>query len=166
MAGYQVEVQMNGFNELRRRIEQAPQHIADVKYKMLDRMVRITSEKAIMEAPIDTGNLRQNLRSNSKVVTLGSEFYGVVGTNLVDHGAPYPIYQEYGTGVYGKYGRPIVPKKKKFLIFKNKSGKLIFAKQVQGTRPKRFLKKGIEELRSRLGEVVRLGHEIIDKLSF
>lgn len=167
MAGYHLEIQLKGFDEFRRKLEEAPNIVAEVKYKMMDRMVTIVREKAVLEAPIDTGNLRHNLIQNSRVKTFSGDVVGVVGTNLTSGGFPYPIVQEFGSGIYGKSGAPIRPKKGRFLIFKPKgSNKYVFAKQVKGVRPKYFLKKGLETLKSRMNEVMRFGEEIVNKLSF
>lgn len=167
MAGYTVDIKVEGFNEFKRKLEEAPQIIAEVKTKMMDRMVTIVRDRSVREAPIDTGNLRHNLIQNSKVKTFSGDILGVVGTNIVSGGFPYPVVQEFGSGIYGKNGSPIVPKRKKFLIFKPKgSNKYIFAKQVKGVKPKYFLKKGAEELKSRMKEIMQFGEEIIKKLSF
>jgi HK97 gp10 family phage protein len=167
MAGYTLDIKIEGFNEFKQKLEQAPQIIAEVKEKMIDRMVTIVRDRAVREAPIDTGNLRHNLIQNSKVKTFSGDFVGVVGTNLVANGFPYPVVQEFGSGVYGKNGAPIIPKRKRFLIFKPKgSKKYVFAKQVKGVKPKYFLKKGAEELKSRMKEILQYGNEIIRKLSF
>jgi HK97 gp10 family phage protein len=166
-SGYRLEVELSGFDQFKAKLQQAPQLVAEVKFKMMDRMVTIARDKAVSEAPIDTGNLRQNLAANSKVVTMGNDFYGVVGTNLVANGYPYPQAQEFGTGIYGRHGIPIVPKRKKFLVFKPKgSSKYVFAKSVKGIKPKFFMKKAMEEVKSRVGEIMQIGAEIVNKLSF
>jgi len=190
-SGYQLEIKLEGFEEFKEKLRQAPEIVAEVKYKMMDRMVTIAREKAVMEAPIDTGNLRKNIGANSKVTAMGNDLYGVVGTNLVSNGFPYPKAQEYGTGIYGPKGTPITPKKKKFLAWPvfgsghkfiatgisiSKTGKirknkrkdvyLIFAKKVSGVKPKYFMKKAAEEVKRRMGEVLKIGFEIVNKLSF
>lgn len=150
MAGYHLEIKLQGFEEFKRKLEESPNIIAEVKYKMMDKMVTITRERAVMEAPIDTGNLRHNLIQNSRVKTFSGDVVGVVGTNLTSGGFPYPIVQEFGSGIYGKSGVPIRPKRGKFLIFKPKGlNKYVFAKEVKGVKPKYFLKKGLEELKGK-----------------
>lgn len=167
MSGYTLNIEIRGLNEFKRKLEEAPQIIAEVKQKMINRMVTITRDRAVMEAPIDTGNLRHNLIQNSRVKTFSGDFVGVVGTNLVSNGFPYPVVQEFGSGIYGKNGSPITPKRKKFLVFKPKgSNQFVYTKQVKGVKPKFFLKKGAEELKSRMGEILKFGEELVKKLSF
>jgi hypothetical protein len=191
-SGYQVEIELKGFEEFKEKLRQAPDIVADVKYKMMDAMVTIAREKAMMEAPIDTGNLSKNIGDNSKVVTMGNDLYGVVGTTITSKGGfPYPQVQEYGSGIYGPKGTPITPKKKKLLAWPafgsghkfiatgisiSKTGKirrnkkkdvyLIFAKQVSGVKPKYFMKKAAEEVKRRSSEILKIGLEIVNKLSF
>jgi len=166
-SGYQVEIELKGFEEFKEKLRQAPDIVADVKYRMMDAMVTIAREKAVMEAPIDTGNLRRNIGANSKVVAMGNDLYGTVGTNLVASGFPYPKAQEYGSGIYGERRTPITPKRGKFLIFKPKgSDKYVFAKKVSGVKPKYFMKKAAEEVKRRSSEILKIGLEIVNKLSF
>lgn len=75
----------------------------------------------------------------------------------------YAQYVEYGTGIYGPKGRPIVPVRKKFLRFPakgsatRKSGNLtsaqqkagggfVFVKSVKGMRPRPYLIPAAEEV--------------------
>jgi len=151
-SGYQVEIELKGFEEFKEKLRQAPDIVADVKYKMMDAMVTIAREKAHMEAPIDTGNLRKNIVDNSKVVTMGNDLYGVVGTTITSKGGfPYPQVQEYGSGIYGPKRTPIITKR---------------GKKVSGVKPKYFMKKAAEEVKRRRSEILKIGLEIVNKLSF
>ena len=167
-SGYQVEIELKGFEEFKEKLRQAPDIVADVKYRMMDAMVTIAREKAHMEAPIDTGNLRKNIGDNSKVVAMGNDLYGVVGTTITSKGGfPYPKAQEYGSGIYGERRTPITPKRGKFLIFKPKgSDRYVFSKKVSGVKPKYFMKKAAEEVKRRRSEILKIGLEIVNKLSF
>lgn len=55
----------------------------------------------------------------------------------------YGVFIEEGTGIYGKSGQPITPKKAKVLAW-SKGGNMVFAKRVKGMRAKPFFKPGIE----------------------
>lgn len=65
---------------------------------------------------------------------------------IVSKGAdPYALYQHEGTGIYGPKRRPIKPKRGKFLVWKDPdSGRLIFAREVRGVPPKKFLTKAVD----------------------
>jgi hypothetical protein len=51
---------------------------------------------------------------------------------------PYAVFHELGTR------RIIRPVRAKFLVFKGKNGKLVFAKQVRGVTARHFARKGAE----------------------
>lgn len=62
---------------------------------------------------------------------------------LESNAGEYALYQHEGTGIYGKRGTPIKPKRSPFLVFADpKTGNLIFAKEVRGTPAKKFLTRG------------------------
>lgn len=169
-SGYKFEVFLSGFDEFKLKLENAPQHVAKVTYRMIDRMVNIGREKAVQEAPIDTGNLRRNLSENSRVVTMGQTFYGTIGTNLLSDGYPYPKVMEFGTkkkffpnyksgamqGWFNRHG--ITDKNVQFLIARSIGKK--------GIKGKFFLKQALETVKGKMGEVMKLGMELIDSLSF
>lgn len=60
---------------------------------------------------------------------------GRVGFNVF-----YGLFVHEGTGIYGPKGSPIVPIKSKFLRFKIKHGRYIYAKSVKGMQPNPFLR--------------------------
>lgn len=60
-----------------------------------------------------------------------------VGTNLQSNGWNIGAMMQGGTGVYGR-GTPIKPLHGKVLAF-NVNGRMFFARQVQGSPPRRFL---------------------------
>ena len=83
---------------------------------------------------IDHGNLK-----NSFLIQRGLNKVEVVS------GVNYLWFQNDGTGIYGKYRRPIKPKKKKFLVFEI-ANKTIFAKQVKGVRDKHFVENALGQV--------------------
>lgn len=81
---------------------------------------------------INTGALRSSI--NTQLGSANGMPIVRVGTNLY-----YAIFVHEGTGVYGPTGRPIKPRTAKMLSWKAKSGKRVFARQVLGMKPNRFL---------------------------
>lgn len=108
---------------------------------------RARAQQIIAEEMRDrSGRLRT--RTNFEVKVDGQnvllEFYNDAG--------PYAGYQEYGTGIYGPKGTPIRPKQ---TTWKNgrpamltwvdpDTGQRIFAREVRGVPPKRFMHRAIE----------------------
>lgn len=88
---------------------------------------------------VDTGRLRSSIQHTVEV--RGTKVVGRVGS-LVD----YARYHHDGTGIYGPAGRPITPRNGQFLVFPGKGGGMVFAKQVQGSRPNPFLVLALEEV--------------------
>lgn len=92
--------------------------------------------KARETAPSDESTLRNSITSSQVKKRMG-ELFIEVGTNV-----EYAPYQEFGTGLYGPSKSPIVPKRAKMLAFRARSGQMVFAKQVSGVRPKKFMEAG------------------------
>lgn len=65
-------------------------------------------------------------------------------TVYLAHGSKIGVYHEKGTGVYGPRGRPIRPVKAKVLAFKI-DGKMVFAKEVKGMKPRPIVKPTAEK---------------------
>jgi hypothetical protein len=86
-------------------------------------------------APVDHGRLRQSI--GFEMTAAPSAFVGV--------GVPYARYVIEGTGIYGPRGEPIRPNTKPTLVFKSKSGVTVYAKQVKGQRPNKFLVEALRE---------------------
>lgn len=100
--------------------------------------VEAKAKKNLQREPrrIDTGNLRSSI--NTQLLIVGSKPAVRVGTNVI-----YAIFVHDGTGVWGPTGTPITPKQAKMLSWKAKSGKRVYARQVQGMRPNPFLKDAV-----------------------
>lgn len=86
---------------------------------------------------VDTGHLRSSI--HTELLTINFAPAVRVGTNVF-----YAIYVHDGTGVYGPRGRPIRPVNAKFLSWKNKKGKRVYAKQVLGMKPNPFLRDAMD----------------------
>ena len=78
------------------------------------------------------GSLRKSI--THKVI--GNTVY--VGTNMrAENGAPYPIYVEFGTGVYAEGGKG----RQSPWVWRDKNGKYHFTK---GMKPRHFMKNALQ----------------------
>lgn len=99
-----------------------------------------TANLARAMAPVDDGYLRASIR-----VETDSHPGGISAT--VYSTVHYAIYVHEGTGIYGPRGAPIRPRRGRYLVFEARNarttprgrGQLVFARQVRGQRPQRFL---------------------------
>jgi len=121
-----------------------PNLLRSAKVGCLTNASLLFSNQSKREAPVDTGNLRRNIKY--KVQPDGSQAEIKAETD-------YALYQEEGTGIYGKRGTYITPKRSKFLRFKVKSGDYVYARRVKGVRGKWFMKKGSEFLVNKFKEI-------------
>ena len=85
---------------------------------------------------INTGYLRSSI--HTELVSLGGKPAVRIGTNVY-----YAIFVHEGTGIYGPKGKMIEPQTAKYLSWKTKGGKRVFALKVKGMRPNPFLKDAI-----------------------
>lgn len=91
-------------------------------------------------APVDEGPLRASIRVEMRYSN--REVKAWVYTPL-----EYGLYVHEGTGIYGPKGQPIRPRRGRYLVFEARNarttprggGNLVFARQVRGQRPNRFL---------------------------
>jgi hypothetical protein len=159
----QLYAQLRGGDEFAKVLASSDQIVRGELAKALNEAVIFMSRKARGYAPIDNGALRDSLSSGVIYADpTAKEMFSSVGTNL-----RYGVYQEFGTGIYAG-NPPIRPKRAKVLRWKSKGGKLIFAKQVKGSRPTKFMQKSRDDtqplLRDRLDSALssimkRLGDE-------
>lgn len=153
MAGYTLKVEFLNSKEIAGRLRNNV--INKASRKMLDFATLLAQTTAKEEAPVDKNILRGSITRS-----LLSDFAGIVGTNV-----EYAKYQEFGTGIYGPRKAPIRPKRGKFLVFKGRDGKMIFAKQVRGVMPKKFFQKGLEKVQSKLDDIKTIGFQEIKALT-
>ena len=108
-------------------------------------VVTRTRNLAVSLAPVDDGPLRASLRTKMEY---GSRTVkGWVYSDL-----EYALYVHEGTGIYGPKGQPIKPKRGRYLVFEARNarttprgrGNLVFARQVRGQRPQRFLLEALQ----------------------
>lgn len=157
MAGIQLSAKIEGLDELKAKLAQSPTRIDNIEQQMLKMAAMIVQAEAKEKAPVDKSTLRKSIQYELKGNK--GDRYAIVGTNV-----KYAVYQEYGTGIYGPKGTPIVPKRARVLAFRTKSGNLVFTKQVRGSRPKKFMLSGIEKLKSNMYKVVDLGKKLAENL--
>jgi HK97 gp10 family phage protein len=137
----QVNIQPTGkTNDLLKRLENSPNLLREAKIKALTLASMIFSNYSKEKAPVDTGNLRRNIKY--KVDNNGNQ-------SEIKADTDYALFQEMGTGIYGGKTRMITPKRAKYLVWKDKSGKTIFAKSVKGVKGKKYMEQGSEELKRR-----------------
>jgi len=111
--------------------------VKDAKYKTLEQASILFTSESKQKSPRGTGNLSRNIKYEVERDGSQAKVY-----NKLD----YALYQEEGTGIYGKYKRAIVPNRAKFLRFKSKTGKIVFAKSVRGVKAVWFMRQGSEFL--------------------
>lgn len=107
---------------------------ADIRKGFRAGMTRATAAAEsieVQEAPVLTGNLR-------KLITSFVKGEGADAIGFVIPTAPYSEFVHRGTGIYGPYGTPIVPKSAKALAFEY-GGRKIVRKSVKGQRANPFV---------------------------
>lgn len=101
---------------------------------------RQVENRAKQKVGVDTGRLRGSI--SHVVNTEPGRVVARVGSSV-----QYARYHHDGTGVYGPKGRPIRPKTASHLVFRPKgSNVLVFASQVQGSRPNPYLVDALTEV--------------------
>ena len=66
----------------------------------------------------------------------------------------YGAHLEFGTGVHGHTGKPIVPKKAKVLHWVDEEGEH-FARSVQGMEARPYMRPALESVKARAGAILR-----------
>lgn len=95
--------------------------------------------------PLQTGFAKANYRSESFTDSDGNP-----AIRTKNH-ADYLAYPDQGTGIYGKYGKPITPTVAKVLSW-IQDGERVFARSVKGQKGQHFFRKGLEAVCSRVVE--------------
>lgn len=104
-------------------------------------LTRQVENRAKAYVGVDTGRLRSSIQQTLNIE--GSRIVGRVGTAV-----QYGLYHHEGTGIYGPTGRPITPNRPGgVLVFTPRGGGgTVFARQVSGSRPNRYLMKAFLEV--------------------
>lgn len=146
----ELDMQLQGVKELRDRFARSPIIMKEVMRDTIEVATLMAEGTAKANAPIDKGILRGSI--HSEVRSIGNDIVGIVGTNI-----EYAQFQESGTGIYGPNATPIVPKQARVLAFPSKSGGMIFARSVAGSRPRRFMAKGMEAVKNNMAKIKDAG---------
>lgn len=120
------------------------QILAEIREKMdnaLNEIGEIAVSNARENAPVGTpkstgiANYKGGaLRNSLAYKVIENSVY--IGTNLTENGVPYPIYVEYGTGIFAENGR------KTPWVWRDKNGKFHFT---HGIKPTHFLRDAIQD---------------------
>lgn len=149
MAGFTLKLKIEGGQQIVSRAN--GRAIEKAGRAMIDVATLIALSEAKQKAPV-----RHNILRGSITRSLLGPFEGTIGTNV-----EYAKYQEFGTGIYGPKKQMITPKRGRFLVFKGGTGKMIFARQVRGSKPHHFMKKGLLAVQTQLNYIKRIGADAV-----
>jgi len=85
---------------------------------------------------VDTGRLRSSI--TTQLLNVGGKPVVRVGTNVY-----YALWVHDGTGIYGPKGTYIYAKRAKYMSWKTKGGKRVYAVKTKGMKPNPFLKDAV-----------------------
>lgn len=125
----------------------------------LERCAELFVEEVETNAPKRTRALVDSIETSEPTVYPDRVVITVRVTATSPEGAPYPTFQNEGTGIYGPEGVPIRPKKPGgVLVFDwPAAGGIVFARSVRGTEPTRFWDKAVDEWRNIVARVTHGG---------
>ena len=124
--------------------DRSSQILAEIREKLAvaleeigQRAVGHARENAPVGTPESTGIKKYHggmLRNSLDYKVIGDSVY--IGTNLTANGAPYPIYVEFGTGIFAENGR------KTAWVWRDKNGEFHLTR---GIKPRHFLRNAIQD---------------------
>ncbi|MEV0754932.1 hypothetical protein [Streptosporangium sp. NPDC050280] len=101
----------------------------------VEKIMRDTANLGKRTIRVDRGFARAQIYS--LVLPYGTRVVGKAGSY-----AHYAYWLDVGTGVYGPFGKPIVPKRAKVLVFTPKGSNVtVFAASVKGLKGDRWLRR-------------------------
>lgn len=121
--------------EVQAALKKAPGLTVDRLQKWVNRSALRAERKAKQEVPVRQGMLQSSI--HTKIGNLSAS---------VTPEKDYAIYVHEGTGIYGKYRRPITPKNKKALAF-TINGRKVFARSVKGQKANPFMQRSFDSVR-------------------
>jgi hypothetical protein len=141
--------------ELKKAYSSTISNFSTFSKNFLLRLTLIGQQEARSKSPRKTSNLMASIQ-----VKANSE-QGEVFTKT-----KYASFLEFGTGIYGARGAPILPRKAKVLAFKI-DGRLVFRKSTKGVKPYNYFKAGKEKIAEQIpAELVQLSKQIAKSLQF
>lgn len=91
--------------------------------------------------PVDKGRLRASLIT--RLIVSNGVPAAEIGSDV-----DYALDVHEGTGIYGRFHRPIRPRRGKYLVFRPRGSRVtIFARQVRGVRGRPFLRNALPAAR-------------------
>lgn len=145
MGAIQIKLSIPQLSALQTKFETAPDLLATTKKNTLTKSAIQTQALLMGNVPVRTGRLRQSVAY--KVVD-------DMATVFIDPKIGfYGRYVESGTGLFGKYGSPIVPTTKKIMATKinpgwgsaNASGYFIIGTFSRGQEANKFMERTYEQ---------------------
>ncbi len=103
------------------------------------------TNQAQQNAPEWTGNLKRNIFQGD----IDKRGFVYTGNVSVGKAAPYAQWVESGTGIYGPFHAPIVPKTAKMLVWRNRySGNMVAARSVKGQPGQHFMRDAVVQTKT------------------
>lgn len=136
-----MTLEVRNLDKLIAGFDKAPQLVGDELVKAVRDVGALILNTEKREIPAKTGTLRRSV--NLRLFNIGVE----VGPN-----SKYASWVHNGTGIFGPYGTPIVPKKAKVLAFKV-GGKMIFARSVKGQPANPFVQRTIDSTEGKVNDI-------------
>lgn len=130
----------------------SPEQISETIEKGLDYSSEYVKDVLIQNTPKGKG-----VAVNSWSIQDNGEY-----TREVSNSKYYLPFINDGTGIYGKYHRPIVPVRSNVLVFEW-HGKTWFLRSVKGQKPTKFVERSLESTRGKIeGLMIKAANEVIE----
>ena len=98
--------------------------------------------KALLSGKVVSGRLINSIQVKSPE-RIGTRKRGIT-VQVGSFGVRHARWVHDGTGIYGPKGRPIVPRRSKYLRWVSKSGKVMYATSVRGVPPYPFMERALQ----------------------
>ena len=118
-------------------IRKATRELEATYKRVVMQMLSVVQAKVISKTPTVTGNMMAGW--DMRFYDDGIQYIGELFNPV-----PYTVYVIMGTGIYGPYGKPVVPVNKQALKFEI-GGKTFIRKSVKGIKPNRIDIESLEE---------------------
>lgn len=136
-------IEIKNLDKLREAFEKMPEVVGKELKHTVNEVGALLTETEKREAPIKSGTLRRD-------IAMRPFGFGVaVGPSM-----EYAFYVHEGTGLYGKRGDYIRPRKAKVLAFKGSNGQMVFTKRVAGQKPNPFVKRTVEQSEDKVNKII------------